>query len=455
MNLRPYQERMIEFIADNPRGALFAGMGLGKTVSVLTALDRLSLVDDVFPALVLAPYRVAQSTWPDEVAKWPHLRHLKIAAMVGTPKERLAALHSGSQILTLNYENIGWLVEQLGPRWPFKTVVADESTKLKSFRLRQGGKRAGMLGAKAYRSARWINLTGTPAPNGLIDLWGQTWFLDREVLGATYTAFTDRWFKQGYDGYSLLPLPHAQAEIEARIAPICTSLQAADYLALPPLIENVIRVQLPAAARNAYDEMEREMFTTLASGEEIEAFQIAAKTMKCLQIANGAAYIGGSNEAWEVVHDAKLDALEEIVEEAAGAPVLVAYHFRSDLERLKGRFGKRLRHLDKSAGTIRDWNDGKIPILAAHPASAGHGLNLQHGGNILAMFGHWWNLEEYQQIVERIGPTRQAQAGLNRPVFVHHIVSAGTVDELVLQRRETKATVQELLMQRMKEKKHV
>jgi len=445
---------MIAHVVATPRCALFAGMGLGKTVTVLTALERLAFVENVYPVLVLAPLRVAQSTWPDEVQKWAHLRHLRVSTIVGDAKTRQAALRAPADIYTTNYENIPWLVETLGGEWPFLAVVADESTRLKSFRSRQGGKRAQALARVAHRTPRWVNLTGTPAPNGLQDTWGQAWFLDQGArLGRTFRAFTDRWFRTGWNGFGLEPLSHAQREIEGKLADMCVSMKADDYLELPPLIENTITVTLPARARALYRQMEREMFAELDSGDEIEAFDAASRSIKCLQLANGAAYTDKAG-AWSEVHDAKLDAVDEIVEEASGAPVLVAYHFKSDLARLQRRFGKRLRVLDKDPGTIRDWNAGRIPILAAHPASAGHGLNLQHGGNILVVFGHWWSLEEYQQIIERIGPTRQAQAGLNRPVFLHHIVAADTVDELVMARRRTKASVQDILMNALKEKCH-
>lgn len=450
---RPFQERMIQFVYDRPRCGVFAQMGLGKTSTVLTATERLAYVEDVYPMLVIAPKRVAQSVWPDECAKWDHLQHLRVSVVVGSAAERLAALRAEADIYTINYENVPWLVEHC-EGWPFRTVVADESTKLKSFRTRQGGSRARALASVARRTPRWINLTGTPSPNGLQDLWGQIWFLDHgERLGQSFTRFSDRWFRTGWNGYGLEPMPNAEREIQGRISDICVSLTASDHMTLPPLIENEIRVALPPAAAAIYRKFERDMFADLKRGE-IVASNAAGRSLKCLQLANGAAYTDEQGN-WEDVHDAKLDALDEIVEEASGSPVLVAYHFKSDLARLQKRFGKQLRVLDSTRTVIDDWNAGRIRILAAHPASAGHGLNLQHGGNIIAFFGHWWSLEEFQQIVERIGPTRQAQAGLNRPVFVHYIVAAETVDELVMQRRRTKASVQDILMQALKEKSGV
>ncbi|MCE1244908.1 DEAD/DEAH box helicase [Oryzomicrobium sp.] len=452
---REYQQPVIDHVLDVQRNAVWAGMGMGKTVSALTALDILELVEPG-PALVLAPLRVAASTWPDEATKWGHLRNVEVSAVVGTPAERRAALKCPATVYTTNYDNLPWLIEHYGDKWPFRKVVADESTKLKSFRLRQGGVRAQALARVAHcKVDRFIELTGTPSPNGLQDLWGQAWFLDKGVrLGRSFEAFKARWFQSiqvGNDRHAvrLDPLPFAQEQIEDRMRDLCLSLDARDYFDIAEPIINVIRVELPAKARRLYKDMEREMFLALECGTEVEAFNAASKTIKCLQLANGAIYTDATCSAFADIHDAKLQALEDVIEEAAGMPVLVAYHFKSDLARLQRAF-PRGRALDKDPQTIRDWNAGKIPVLFAHPASAGHGLNLQDGGNTLAFFGHWWDLEQYQQIIERIGPTRQAQAGHDRPVFIHHIVTADTVDELVMARRESKREVQDLLLESMK-----
>jgi SNF2 family DNA or RNA helicase len=449
---RLYQSTMIDWICDIPRCGIWAGMGLGKTASTLTALRHLDLVQPG-PTLVLAPLRVAQSTWPDEVTKWDHLAGLTVSPVVGDVAQRRAALRKKADIYTMNYDNLPWLIETLGrDRFPFSTVVADEATRLKGFRLRQGGKRARALGQVAHtKVSRFIQLTGTPAPNGIEGLWGQAWFLDRgQRLGLTFKAFTDRWFQTiAVDGgyQQIKPFKHAQPEIEAHLRDLCISFNAGDWLDVREPVVNTIRVELPPKARRAYQEMEREMYLSI-DGHEVEAFAAAAKTMKCLQLANGAIYTDDKG-AWVEVHDAKLQALDSIVTEANGMPVLVAYHFKSDAARIQRAF-PQARVLDADPQTIRDWNAGKIPMLLAHPASAGHGLNLQNGGNIIAVFGHWWDLEQYQQILERIGPARQLQAGHDRPVFIHHIVAADTVDELVMARRETKRSVQDLLMGAMK-----
>ncbi|WP_343684039.1 DEAD/DEAH box helicase [Asticcacaulis sp.] len=448
---RPYQRSVIEHVFEHQRPGVWAGMGMGKTSSTLVALDGLSLVD-ARPTLVLAPLRVAQSTWPDEAAKWAQTSHMEVQPIIGDAGTRARALRNpNAGVFTINYENIPWLVEALGDKWPFATIVADESTKLKSFRLQQGGKRTKALASVAHKKVdRFIELTGTPSPNGLIDLWGQAWFLDAgKRLGRSFSAFTHRWFQQSFDGFSQTPLPHAQAEIEEALRDICLSLEARDYFDLREPVKNIVRVELPAKARALYREMEKTMFAEI-DGSEVEAFNAAARTNKCLQLANGAAYTDDEGN-WKEVHDAKIQALQSIIEEAAGAPVLVAYHFKSDLARLQRAFPYG-RTLDADPDTIRQWNAGAIRLLFAHPASAGHGLNLQDGGNILAFFGLNWNLEEHQQIIERIGPTRQMQAGHDRPVFIHYITAADTVDETVLERLETKREVQDLLLEAMKRK---
>ena len=447
-----YQQEALEYLYTHKRCALWMPMGGGKTVTTLTALEHLSLAEDVYPVLVLAPLRVARITWPDEIAKWAHLNHLRVSILSGaSAKKRERAMDKEADIYFCNYDVVPWVLDYLkeqGREWPFKTIVADEFTRLKSFRLRQGSKRAKALATVAHEYAdRFIGLTGTPSPNGLKDLWGQTWFLDKgERLGRTFTAFEQRWFRKGYDGFSIAPLAHAQQEIEDKLRDICLTVKG---LPVDEPIYNNVYVDIPPLCRKLYDEMEKQMFTEI--GEHgVEASNAAVKTMRLLQLANGAIYIDDDHN-WEAVHDAKLDALDSIITEAAGAPVLVAYHFKSDLARLQYRFPKA-RVLDANPDTVRDWNAGRVPLLFAHPASAGHGLNLAEGGNILAFFSVDWNLECYQQIIERIGPMRQKQAGLDRPVFIHHILAKNTVDDMVLERLRSKKTVQEILLEALKAK---
>ncbi len=444
-----YQQEALAHLYKVRRGALWMPMGGGKTVTTLTALEHLSLVEDVYPALVLAPLRVARSTWPEEVRKWRHLRHLKVTVITGTPKQRERAADTDADIYCTNYDQLVWLRQHYGDAWPFKTVIADELTRLKSFRLRQGGSRARALGEVVHdKVGRFIGLTGTPAPNGLKDLWGQIWFLDKgERLGKTFSAFEMRWFTKGYDGFSLVPQPHAQQEIQAKLKDICLTVSGlpVDEAQVVP-----IYIDLWPSARRAYDEMEHDMYTELDK-IGVEAANAAVRTQKCLQLANGAVYTD-DNGGWEVLHNAKLDALESIIEEANGAPVLVAYNFKHDLQRLRDRF-RHARVLDADPDTIRQWNAGRIQLLLAHPASAGHGLNLADGGNILAFFGVNWNLEEYMQIIERIGPMRQKQAGHDRPVMIYPILARDTVDEVVMERLQSKRSVQEVLLEALQRRK--
>ena len=450
---RDYQEPAIDHILNNKRCALWASMGMGKTVVCLTAIDILQLIDPA-PVLILAPKRVAATTWPDEALKWNHLKDVTVTAVIGTPAQRIAALNTPSTVHTMNYENIQWLIDYYGDKFPYKTIIADESTRLKSYRSRGGSKRARALAKVAHKHVdRFIELTGTPSPNGLIDLWGQMFFLDGGArLGRSFTAFKDRWFKSvqvGAQRHMVRMDPHdfAQKQIQDALKGMCLTLDARDYFDIAEPIITDVYVDLPAKARSQYQEMQKEMYLEIAD-EGIEAMNAASMTIKCLQIANGAIY-NEEGDGWHDVHNAKIEALESIIEDANGMPVLVAYHFKSDLARLQKTFTQG-RVLDSDPETIRAWNRGEIPVMFAHPASAGHGLNLQDGGNILAVFGHWWNLEEYQQIIERIGPTRQAQAGHDRPVFIYHILARNTVDELILLRRDSKRSVQDLLLEALK-----
>jgi SNF2 family DNA or RNA helicase len=461
---RPYAGLAMDLFGRAPRCALFAKPGMGKTPMVLTFLDYLHNVwGESAPTLVLGPKRVAQHVWPDEVAKWEHLRGLSVVSITGTAAERTAALHLDAPIYSTNYDNLVWLRDHFkrsGRAWPFRTVVADESTRLKSFRVKQGGVRAQAIGEFAHRDVeRWINLTGTPAPNGLKDLWGQTWFLDAgERLGRSYSSFESRWF--GYqrikDAISkkveIKPVifDHSHHQIHERIADICLTLDPKDWFDLADPIVNVIEVDLPRAAALKYKEFERELFMEL-DGNEIEAFSAAAKTMKCLQIANGAVYLEDGKE-WVGMHDAKLEALESLVEESAGEPVLCAYHFKSDLARLKAHFPDGLDlSIDAEMAAAKA---GQGRVWFGHPAGMGHGVDgLQEHCATLAFFGHWWDLEQHDQFIERVGPMRQLQAGKSRTVSIHYIVARGTVDQVVVERRKSKGAVQDLLLDYMKGKR--
>ena len=447
---RAYQRVISDYILDHPRCAIFADMGLGKTAATLQAISILNAVDYT-PTLIIGPLRVARSVWSDEIEKWADFSHLTYSRLIGTPAERDDALNRKADIYLINYENIPWLVEKLGNKWPFKTVVADESSKLKGLRARQGSKRARYLAQVAHkRVKRFVQLTGTPCSNGVIDLFSCGWFIDGGIrLGKTFTAFSQRWFRPDWSGYNLIPLPHAQKEIESLLSDVCLSLKASDYFDLKEPIVSRIEVDLPTNARTLYKTMETELFVKLKN-HEVEAFNAASMTIKVQQIANGSLYVD-DGKSYEEVHNAKIEALESIIGETNGAPVLVAYTFKSDLSRLQKAFPTG-RVLDNNPKTLKDWGDRKISILFAHPASAGHGLNLARGGNILVFFSVGWSLETHLQILERLGPTRQKQEGMDRPVFVYYITAKGTIDEQILERLKTKRSVQDVLLEAMKAK---
>ena len=451
-DLHGYQEdQAIPHILEHKRCAVWMDVGGGKSVTTLTALDDLSLIEDgIWPALILGTKRIARSVWGPEAAEWEHLQHLRCSMILGTADERRVALRRRADFMTINYDNVAWLCDLLGEDWPFKTVVADEIPRLKSFRTRQGGKNAGALGKVAHTKVkRFIGLTGTPASNGLKDLWGPSWFLDRgERLGKTFSAFEQRWFTKGWDGFSIQPMPHAQAEIQDKLRDICLTVD------VPPVdepIRNDIYVDLPPAARRIYDDMEKKMYAEI---EEIgvEAFSAAARSSKCEQIANGAIYTDDEHN-WSVVHDAKIEALESIIEESSHAPIMVGYQFKHDLARLQRAFLKGVV-LDDKQSTIDRWNDSGIELLFVHEMSAGHGLSLARGGHILVRFAFTWDLEGYDQLIGRIGPRRQKQLGLNRPVFDHRILARRTVDELKRERIASKRSVQDILKEALRRRKH-
>lgn len=458
----------------NKRCALWAGMGMGKSLATLTALNALRFTgESTKPALILAPMRVARSTWPNESAKWDNLADYLVTPIIGDVGERVNAANEPADAYTISYDNLPWLIDFHSGEWPYGAIIADESTRLKNSRASVqtstlgkkfiragGGKRASALAKVAFKSERFIELTGTPAPNGLADLWGQSWFIDQGArLGRTHEAFTQRWFRPHPNGYGSEPLAHAQEEIQNLLKDVVLSLNPKDWFDLREPIVNIIKVDLPPTARRHYKEMEKELFTVL-EGHEVEASNAASRTIKCLQICNGALYVEppegyadavSKNREWKPLHDAKLDALESVIEEAAGMPVLVAYHFKPDLARLKTRFpaGREL----KTKQDEDDWNAGKIPVSFAHPQSAGRGLNLQDGGNIICFYSQWWDAELHDQIIERIGPVRQLQAGHERAVFIHYIVAAGTIDEAVVERVHKKRSMQEVLKEAMKRNK--
>lgn len=452
---RPYQKLIVDHIHLHERAAVWAGMGLGKTVATLTAIEQLQRIG-MGPALILAPLRVAQSTWPDEVANWDHLRRLRVSVVTGAPAARRAALFQEADVYCTNYESLPWLCETLDGEWPFAMVVADESTRLKSFRTRQGGTRAQALAKVAFRSERFVELTGTPASNGFLDIWGQFWFLDQgERLGRSMSQYQEKFFRPvrvGNNAFAVRwePMPFTEEAVLSKTRDLALKLNAEDWFSLKEPVVTNVEVRLPKKARAAYDSMEEEFFVAVDDGV-IEAANAAVKTGKLLQLAGGALYRDelSPEKPYETIHDVKLTALSEIVAEACGMPVLVTYQFKHEAARILDAF-PQARLLDKDPKTIRDWNAGRIPMLLAHPASCGHGLSLQDGGNILVFFSTGWNLEEHEQIVERIGPARQAQSGHARPVFIYNIIARDTVDEVVQERIRSKREVLDLLLERRK-----
>lgn len=430
---------------------------MGKSVITMTWLDTLhNIVGESAPTLVLAPLRVARDTWTHEAAKWDHLQNLEVIPVIGDAKQRAAALTREAQVYTTNYENLVWLRDHFkdaGKAWPFRTVVADESTKLKSFRLRQGGVRAQAVGAVAHKDVRrWVNLTGTPASNGLEDLWGQTWFLDAgQRLGRTFSAFRDRWFRPVKAGqfHQWRQAEFAQEEIHERLADICLTLDPADWFDLREPIVNVVEVDLPPSARVKYREMERELFTLIGT-QSVEAVSAAARYGKCLQMAGGAVYLE-DGVTWAELHQEKLDALQELVDSTGDDPLLVSYQFKHELERLRKRFPDALNLAEQA--DLKAAQAGKGKVWLGHPASMGHGVDgLQEHCNTVVFFAQDPNLEYHDQILERVGPMRQLQAGKDRPVFLHYLVARGTIDELEMTRRKTKRSVQDALMDYMKGK---
>lgn len=473
-NPRPYQRLILDFALKHPRCNVFASPGMGKTSSGVELFSELQIFGEAKRALILAPKRVAESSWPGEMDKWREsFGHLRMEAAIGTPDQRLAALRSGADLITTNYENIDWLLEQYKDEWPFDIVLADESTRLKGLRVSmqtakkkdgsagkehlrgQGSSRAKALAKIAHTKInRWVNLTGSPAPNGLVDVWGQQWFVDGgRRLGNSFDAFSQRWFRMApgstREQQRLEPLPFAQQQIETLMAQTSITVDARDWFDIQKPIERHIYVDLPPAARKQYDEMQRELFTWIEE-HPLEAFSAGTKSLKCLQLASGSA-IYDKEGNWAKVHDAKIEALRSLVEETNGEPLLIAYQFVADKERILKEF-PRFRSLDKnSARTIKEFQDGKIPGLVVHPASAGHGLDLQHNCRTLIDYSSGFNLEYDEQVIERIGPTRQAQIGKKCAVFRYRIIARDTVEQTaVLPALERKMDVQEALKAAMK-----
>ncbi len=438
-DLHAYQNRAVDFIKDRRRCMLALEMGLGKTASTLTAVVDLLDSFQVQRVLVIAPLRVAASVWHDEVANWHHLHHLRVGSVLGTERNRLSVLQRGGvDIYTINRENVPWLVNQYGKKWPFDFVVIDESSSFKT----PGTKRFKALKQVAPLIDYMVLLTGTPAPNSLLDLWSQMYLIDfGAALGRTTGNYKARFFETtGYGGYSYKPRHGADKAIHSLIEPLAISMAAADYLELPERIDINHRVELPPGVQDEYIQFERSLLVEFDDGSDIEAANAAVLANKLLQWCNGAIYMDEFKN-WRELHSAKLDALVDLVADNAGDNMLVAYSYKSDLARLRARFPDAVV-LDKDPGTIARWNRGEIGMLLAHPQSAGHGLNLQRGGSLIVWFGLCWSLEYYQQLNARLHRQGQTCA-----VRVLHIVAAGCLDERVLSVLANKdATQRELLL---------
>lgn len=442
-----YQRYAIERVLQQDAIGLFLDLGLGKTVITLTAAVEL-MHDrfDVARTLVIAPLRVAQSTWATEAKKWAHTRHLRVTKILGTVAQRRAALQQRADIWVINRENVPWLVNECGKRWPFDMVVIDELSSFKS----STAQRFRALRKVRPMIKRIVGLTGTPSPNGLPDLWAQVYLLDQgERLGKTLTEFRRQYLEPaGYvhnaAGSRVVskwqPRPGAEREIYRRLSDLTVSMQAEDWLTMPERVNRIVKVPLAAEAMAQYKRLERDYILSLPESE-IVAGSAAVLSNKLLQMANGAIY--DEHREPQHIHDAKLDALEDIIEAAVGNPVLVFYAYKHDLGRLQERF-PQARALT-GPEDIEAWNRREIPILLAHPASAGHGLNLQHGGNTIVWFGLTWSLELYQQANGRLH--RQGQT---ERVIVHHLVAEGTVDEDVMQVLAGKEATQDELLTALK-----
>ena len=437
-----YQTYATKFIEEHPVAAVLLDMGLGKSVITLTAIKNLCLdTFEVQKILVIAPLRVARDTWKAELEKWEHLRCIKYSVAVGTEAERKAALQKPANLYIINRENVGWLIEQSGLPFDYDMVVIDE---LSSFKSHQ---------AKRFRSLmkvrptvkRMVGLTGTPSSNGLMDLWAEFRLLDMgKRLGRFITHYRDEFFRpdkrNGQVIFSYKPKDGAEEEIYRRISDITISMKSTDFLQMPECVINEVDVSLSDKEMKMYNGLKKDLVLAI-SNKEIDAVNAGALSNKLSQMANGAVYDVDKN--YIEIHDRKLDALEDLIEQANGKPVLVAYWFKHDLERIKKRF--TVREI-KTSKDIADWNKGSIPVAVIHPASAGHGLNIQEGGSTLIWFGLTWSLELYLQTNARLW--RQGQK--SKTVVIHHIITKGTTDERIMKALRTKETTQDALMDAVK-----
>ena len=435
-----YQQYAIDFIESHPTAAVLLDMGLGKTVITLTALNNL-LFDcfEISRVLVIAPLRVARNTWPQEIGKWEHLNHIRYSVVVGTEKERRDALRKQASLYIINRENVPWLVEKTD--FSYDAIVIDELSSFKSW----SSKRFKALMKVRPLAKRVIGLTGTPSGNGLMDLFAEFKVLDMgQRLGRFITKYRQDYFvpdkRNGQVVFSYVPLPGAEERIYEKIADITISMKASDHLRMPELIESEYSVRMNEAEKKIYTEMCEQLVLQM-KGDEVTAANAGVLSGKLAQMANGAVYT--DDDTTLHIHDRKLDALEDIIESMNGKPLLVAYWFRHDAERIEKRVPCVRLDSDES---IDCWNRGEIPVALIHPASAGHGLNLQSGGSTLVWFGITWSLELYQQTVARLH--RQGQSA--KTVVVRHIIAEGTIDERILRALKRKDKTQTALIDAVK-----
>lgn len=440
-DLHGYQKYGAEYIITHPVTALFIDLGLGKTVTTLTAIDEL-MYDrfEISKVLVIAPLRVGLSVWKQECEKWEHLNKLRCSIAIGSPAERKAAFEMDADIYIINRENVEWIVNNYD--FDFDMVVIDELSSFKNHK----SKRFKALRGVRPKIKRIVGLTGTPSPNGLMDLWAQLNILDMgERLGRFITAYREKYFtpdkRNGPIVYSYKPQPDAEKRIYEKISDICISMKAADYLNMPERIDNIVQAEMSDKEMRLYKKLEKEMLLPFADGD-IDAVNAASLSNKLLQLANGAVY--DENGEVKEIHERKLDAMEDLIEGANGKPVLVFYNFKHDKDRISKRFNA---HEIKSERDIIDWNNGKIQLAIAHPASCGHGLNLQSGGSTIVWFGLTWSLELYQQANGRL--YRQGQKDT---VVIQHIVTKGTIDERVMRALKNKDAGQAELMNAVRAK---
>jgi SNF2 family DNA or RNA helicase len=439
-DLKQYQLTSAKFILNTPRCALWCEMGLGKTVITLTALREIIRHNPDCRVLIIAPKLVCETVWEAEAKKWSHTNHLDIVHITGTPSQRIELLERNTRIQLISVNLTKWLSDYYMKKWPYDVVVLDESGGFKD----SSSQRFKALKKVIVNSHRVIELTGTPAPNGLLNIWSQVFLLDLgERLGRTMHTYKLRHFDSDYMGYNWTLKEGHDDIIHDSVRDICMTLSAEDYLQMPRRIDNHIELPMKPSTRSLYDELKKELIVALNAEEEVIAASAASLVNKLRQICNGGVYHDPDKPA-EVLHQCKLDALERIVDEAEGTPVLVGYNFKFDRDAILKKFKGRAETIEDST-TVERWNRGEIPVLITHPASSAHGLNLQKGSNIMVWFGLTWSLELYQQFNARLH--RQGQT---KPVIIHHLLMENTIEQLVMEALTNKHLTQKALLDAMK-----